>query len=580
MQLSKLETQTSLNFTSRKVIQYSLLTCTLLVQIILASFFYTEFSNDKSKKLIDEQMKSVQVIEQLTGNAKNNLSVAQQLLQQYLKTNDNKYLNLYFESLKQFNSNLNSIDDKGRKTINFDKELLSKHTTNIGLQKLIDSTKSLSLDSTPFQPSELPEIQEYFPKFDYSKFEISTKTFSDSTKKKGLFGRLKDAVAGNDSKNKDSVIVTINKTKQEKNLKKSMDSLILSVKNHYVKEIKTIRITEAKNNKSQEKKTANKEQLFLVFNDLFAYSNSLMNAYDTAVSQTKAKLEKEYEIQNSKSTKNRNYLLWGLLFFMFIISLLIIYLTKIAFSYEKKLLDAQELNNENLKFKNRILGMLSHELRSPLKIISIFINRIHKKTNDEEIKNYLKSISFTNNSLLIQANQILEYTKNQQIENKLHISEFNLKTEIDDILYAIEPYIESRKNQLINKLNIPSNLIVNSDKAKLNQLFTNILGNANKFTENGDITVNCTCEILEKSVLFHTKVTDTGVGISKKDIDKILEPYFQGIISEDVDNIGAGLGLSLCKEIVELFHGGLSIKSELHKGTEVSFSLYFDNHIA
>ena len=91
--------------------------------------------------------------------------------------------------------------------------------------------------------------------------------------------------------------------------------------------------------------------------------------------------------------------------------------------------------------------MLSHELRSPLKIIGIFINRIGKKTDDKNIKEYLKSISFTNNTLLMQANQILEYTKNQQVENKLIPVVFNLKNEIQSILNSIEPYIETRNNK-------------------------------------------------------------------------------------------------------------------------------------
>jgi signal transduction histidine kinase len=99
---------------------------------------------------------------------------------------------------------------------------------------------------------------------------------------------------------------------------------------------------------------------------------------------------------------------------MFIVSILIMFLTRIAFIYERKLNEANQQIKENLNFKNRILGMLSHELRSPLKIIDLFISRINKKTDDKNIKEYLKSISFTNNTLLIQANQILEYTKIRQ----------------------------------------------------------------------------------------------------------------------------------------------------------------------
>ena len=113
----------------------------------------------------------------------------------------------------------------------------------------------------------------------------------------------------------------------------------------------------------------------------------------------------------------------------------------IDFIYERKLNKANKRIKENLNFKNRILGMLSHELRSPLKIIGLFINKINKKTNDDSIKEYLKSISFTNNTLLIQANQILEYTKNQQVENKLIPVVFNLKNEINAILTSIKPYM-------------------------------------------------------------------------------------------------------------------------------------------
>jgi signal transduction histidine kinase len=152
---------------------------------------------------------------------------------------------------------------------------------------------------------------------------------------------------------------------------------------------------------------------------------------------------------------------------MFIVSILIMILTRIAFIYERKLSKANKQIKENLNFKNRILGMLSHELRSPLKIIGIFINKINKKTDDENIKEYLKSISFTNNTLLIQANQILEYTKNQQVENKLIPVEFNLKNEIKSILTSIEPYIETRNNTFIVEENIDAKIVVNSDNTKL-----------------------------------------------------------------------------------------------------------------
>ena len=208
------------------------------------------------------------------------------------------------------------------------------------------------------------------------------------------------------------------------------------------------------------------------------YSNELMNIYENAIKDSKANLQKEYEKQYSKNNRSRMYLLFGAIILMFIVSILIMILTRIAFIYERKLNKANKRIKENLNFKNRILGMLSHELRSPLKIIGLFINKINKKTNDDSIKEYLKSISFTNNTLLIQANQILEYTKNQQVENKLIPVVFNLKNEINAILTSIKPYIETRNNEFIISENINPEITIYSDNTKINQLFMNILGNA------------------------------------------------------------------------------------------------------
>jgi signal transduction histidine kinase len=296
--------------------------------------------------------------------------------------------------------------------------------------------------------------------------------------------------------------------------------------------------------------------------------------YEDAIQSSKLDLQKEFEKQRAKNNKIRTNLIFGAMILMFIVSILIMILTRMAFVYERKLSDANEQINEHLNFKNRILGMLSHELRSPLKIMDIFIKRIKKKTNDESIQEYLKSISFTNNTLLIQANQILDYTKNHQIENKIIPVQFNLKEEIDSILNSVQPYIETRNNRFIVKENIASDIVVFSDNNKINQIFMNILGNANKFTEEGQIEVDTKAVKTDaETVKLTTVIKDTGVGISKEDLEKIFEPYYQGIISDKVENLGAGLGLSLCKELVGLYSGEINVDSEKNVGTRVEFSL-------
>ena len=272
---------------------------------------------------------------------------------------------------------------------------------------------------------------------------------------------------------KENTVITIKQSKKPNSelIKNDFDSIINVVNNHYTGQIKKIQVNVTNNQK-------NTGNFYKIFNNLMLYSNELMNIYENAIKDSKANLQKEYEKQYSKNNRSRMYLLFGAIILMFIVSILIMILTRIAFIYERKLNKANKRIKENLNFKNRILGMLSHELRSPLKIIGLFINKINKKTNDDSIKEYLKSISFTNNTLLIQANQILEYTKNQQVENKLIPVVFNLKNEINAILTSIKPYIETRNNEFIISENINPEITIYSDNTKINQLFMNILGNA------------------------------------------------------------------------------------------------------
>lgn len=564
----------SLPFKWRKIVHYSLVICILLIQITIAGFFYNEFISRKNITFIDKQLKEVQSLENLTDDSRKELINAQDFFQKYVVSKDNQYLKAYFNSVDRLTKNLDSINNFKFQNPNLKSFSIARKKDSLkieNLKLLVDSTQEFSKNSDLKTTIQLPQLKKFDTDFNFEKFDVQTKTISDSVPKKGIFGRLKDAFAGKENVRKDSTIVTIKSGKAAKStkIKTELDSIITSANNHYLREVQKIRVSVTK---YKDKDKDNSGDFYHTFNSLLVYSNKLMNIYDEAIKGSKSELEKEYKAQNSKNNRIREYLVLGLMVLMFIVSILIMYFTRIAFIYESKLKVANKQIGENLKFKNRILGMLSHELRSPLKIIGLFINRINKKTSDEDIKGYLKSISFTNNTLLMQANQILEYTKNQQVENKLIPVVFNLKSEIKSILTSIEPYIETRNNKFVIDDQIDPAIMVDSDDTKINQIFMNILGNANKFTENGQIKVFAATEIVdENTVTLVTKISDTGCGISQSDLEKIFEPYYQGVLSEDIENLGAGLGLSLCKEIIGLYSGNISVSSELNKGTTVSF---------
>jgi len=555
----------------RQFIHYSLIACTLLIQFIILLFFYNEYFNGKKLKAIENQIQEAQVLRKIMRNSRQDLLNAQDNLQKYISSNNRKKLDEYFNSLRNLNKNIDSINTYEninpalKKTISSRKEEISKLSN---LKTLIDSVYK---ESQKPLPKKVPiKIKNFDLKSTPEKFEVEIHHTSDSAeKKKGLFPRLKDAIKGNVDVKRDTTYITTKyeKTVDTNKLKSDFDSTINVVNKHYQTEIKKyqsdISTASSKNN-----------NLYRIYDNLIVVGNNLMEIYDGTVSDFSTKLQKQYNEQNSKNNKIRKYSVLGLMVLMFFVLMVIMYYTKLAFLYEKELKEANRKINNNLNFKNRILGMLSHEIRSPLKIINIFINRISKKTDDETITDYLKSIKFTNDSLLIQANQILEYTKNQEKKIELKPVEFNLRNEIDSLLHVFQPYIESRNNVFEIRNEIDPEINVYTDNTKIHQIFINILGNANKFTENGSISVFAATEsVNKKMVKLKVSVSDTGIGISESDIKKIFEPYYQGMVSDEIDNLGAGLGLNLCKEIVELFHGNISVKSEIGKGTNVAFEV-------
>ncbi|WP_228443880.1 sensor histidine kinase [Chryseobacterium indologenes] len=559
----------------RKIVHYSLILCILLIQGIIAIFFYNEFVNEKKLKFIKTQLEESRALGGLTDNSRKDFMDAQDHLQKYMINQDNKELDLYFQSLRKLKNNFDKIGEYEKASPRLKNTLAKQKIDTLKvtrLKSLMDSVYKTSL-KPPVKMDEKPYEPEKY-KNSFENLNIQTRTYADTIKKKGFMGRLKDAITGKVNVQKESTVVTLtnNKTVDLSNLKSEVSNVMKSMDKHYAAEVKKVQLYAARNQR-------NNIQFYSNFSKLLVYSNGLIDVYENAIRDFKSELEKEYSKQSSANNKIRTYLVLGLMVLMFIVSILIMYFTRVAFIYERKLNAANEEIKNNLSFKNRILGMLSHDLRSPLKIINIFIDKIYRTTDDETIKDYLKSIKFTNSTLLLQSNQILEYTKNQDAEKKLINTVFNLKDEISSIVKVITPYIETRNNKFVVTDRIPEGTMVNSDSIRMNQIFMNILGNANKFTENGQIDLTMITETIgEHKIAFTTTVADTGIGISESDLKKIFEPYYQGTVSDEVDNLGAGLGLNLCKEIVELFDGDISISSKLHKGTKITFKLILNTN--
>lgn len=227
------------------------------------------------------------------------------------------------------------------------------------------------------------------------------------------------------------------------------------------------------------------------------------------------------------------------------------------------------LKNENLK--NEFIASVSHELRTPLTSIKgwAIALTLCEPEDKEEFKDGLNIIEEESDRLSLLVDELLDFSK--LISGKIVVKKdcIDLKALLNYTQKQLSPRAERDNIKLstIYKDSIPN---ISADKNRLKQLFMNILDNSFKFTPSGgSITIDVSLK--ENSVLISIK--DTGCGIPKEDLPKVMEKFYKGKNSKSKN----GIGLSICKEIVSLHNGTLEIISEENKGTEVLVTLPIDN---
>lgn len=241
---------------------------------------------------------------------------------------------------------------------------------------------------------------------------------------------------------------------------------------------------------------------------------------------------------------------------------------------ERQLKKAQEFSDKANRTKSLFLASMSHEIRTPMNAIIGISNMLMRYQNKNLTKKQLEGIGLINSSgdrLLNLINEILDLSKieaGKMVLNKKEILLSNMFSQLKVLVYSLIANKEITFH--INKSNsLPERIYV--DNNKLNQILINILGNAVKFTEKGSIVLKAHKK--ENELVF--EVTDTGIGIEEKDIPYIFDEFKQ--LSNDKqleqDNQGTGLGLALCKKIVNLMGGGIFAESKVSKGTTVTFTI-------
>ncbi len=245
---------------------------------------------------------------------------------------------------------------------------------------------------------------------------------------------------------------------------------------------------------------------------------------------------------------------------------------KIMRKQKNELEIAMEKAQSANKAKSDFLAKMSHELRTPLNAIIGYSEMLIEEAEDDGLDTYGEDLSKINSSgehLLTLINDILDLSKIEAGKMELHIEKFKFSDILKQIEATAKPLVEKNKNEFII-LNKTKSLTLQNDQTKLRQILFNMLSNAAKFTKNGKITLSVET-VKTNDIKFD--IIDTGIGMSKEQLENVFEEFTQAESSTSKDYGGTGLGLPISKKMAEMMGGKIDAKSSKGEGTTFTITL-------
>ncbi len=314
--------------------------------------------------------------------------------------------------------------------------------------------------------------------------------------------------------------------------------------------------------------------------DRVAFSNQMI--------QFKEELKRseiENELQQEK-IRNKTVLIYALATLITVILLGLYFTSQLSRKRKQLNRELQEKNNLYLKEKNRaeklalaksdFFSTVSHELRTPLYGVIGLTNILLENNKDEKTHEDIKSLKFSADYLLALVNDVLQVNKIDANNHENEQVDFNIRELIHKIVASFEYMRRQNKNEMHIKIdeNVPQ--FIHGNMVRLSQILMNLIGNAAKFTENGEITIYINnIKSTDQKVNLSFSIQDNGQGIANSKIEQIFEEFKQGD-SHSYNYQGTGLGLPIVKRLLELSNSQIHLETEEGKGSTFSFELEYD----
>ena len=229
----------------------------------------------------------------------------------------------------------------------------------------------------------------------------------------------------------------------------------------------------------------------------------------------------------------------------------------------QKIAVAKETAEAANQTKSSFLANMSHELRTPLNAILGYNELLREEVTDDGHTKYLNDISkvdMAGKHLLSLINDVLDLSKIEAGKMEIYLEQFSLKPLVEEIHGTVMPLIEKNKNMF--QLEYDDSIsIVNADLTKVRQILFNLLSNASKFTEDGTIKLIVTMENIDKNNWIKFTIKDTGIGMSREQLNRLFVSFSQADSSTQRKYGGTGLGLAITYRLCQLMGGTISVDS-------------------
>jgi signal transduction histidine kinase/DNA-binding response OmpR family regulator len=327
---------------------------------------------------------------------------------------------------------------------------------------------------------------------------------------------------------------------------------------------------------------AARDQLDEFSNDPFVFDESKlkltlnnMSLYVEGMNNVTGKYLWESEIYRS--------VISGLFWFAVILSVLLLLgglffvLRPIRVNFDGTKLELEEMVGELSKAektKTDFLANMSHEVRTPLNGVIGMTEILAQTKLDEEQRGYVRNIHSSANNLLELLNNVLDVSKIQSGKLELHKERFVLSDCIEQVIDLMKPLAQAKKLELMSDIDPGMPLEILQDETRLRQVLINLVNNAIKFTENGEVLIHV--ELINKEsdfVQIKFSIRDTGIGIDPSQTEKIFQSFYQTDSSINKRYAGSGLGLSICKNLVQEMNGRIWVESKPGAGSIFSFTI-------